>query len=174
MFTGLIEELGSLVSRDGERFRFAANILALGVFLTDTALLIEELETHQHPESLRKLIETLFVLAKEQNLQLFLTTHSMEEAEVLCDRVGILRGSRLLALDTVANLRADYGFQLKITYFPDGLKMDGVTLYGADDQELVAKVRDMGYQKFSVGQTSLEDIYLAMTGGAEGFNDDAF
>jgi len=52
--------------------------LAFGVFLKGTALLIEELETHQHPESLRKLTETLFELAKQQSLQLFLTTHSME------------------------------------------------------------------------------------------------
>ena len=39
---------------------------------------MEELETHQHPESLRKLTQTLFELAKQQDLQLFLTTHSME------------------------------------------------------------------------------------------------
>ena len=136
-------------------------------------MVLDEPTTGLDPQSRRNLWAVLRGY-RERGAFVLLTTHSMEEAEVLCDRVGILRGSRLLALDTVANLRADYGFQLKITYFPDGLKMDGVTLYGADDQELVAKVRDMGYQKFSVGQTSLEDIYLAMTGGAEGFNDDAF
>ena len=40
--------------------------------------LVEELETHQHTESLRKLTQTLFELAKQQDLQLFLTTHSIE------------------------------------------------------------------------------------------------
>jgi hypothetical protein len=39
---------------------------------------VEELETHQHPESLRKLTQALFELGKQQNLQLFLTTHSLE------------------------------------------------------------------------------------------------
>jgi hypothetical protein len=62
----------------GDGLRYALNILALGVVLQGTALLIEELETHQHPESLRKLTQTLFELAKQQELQLFLTTHSME------------------------------------------------------------------------------------------------
>ena len=62
----------------GDGFRYAVNILSFGVVLEGTALLVEELETHQHPESLRKLIETLFELAKQQHLQLFLTTHSME------------------------------------------------------------------------------------------------
>jgi len=62
----------------GDGFRYAVNILSLGVVLQGTALLVEELETHQHPESLRMLTETLFKLAKQQKLQLFLTTHSME------------------------------------------------------------------------------------------------
>jgi AAA15 family ATPase/GTPase len=62
----------------GDGMRYAVNILALGVLLKGTALLVEELETHQHPESLRKLTQTLFELAKQQELQLFLTTHSEE------------------------------------------------------------------------------------------------
>jgi hypothetical protein len=62
----------------GDGFRYAVNILALGMLLKGTALLVEELETHQHPESLRKLTQTLFELAKRQDLQLFLTTHSLE------------------------------------------------------------------------------------------------
>ena len=51
--------------------------IGLGLLLKGTAVLVEELETYQHPESLRKLTETLFEVAKEQDLQLFLTTHSM-------------------------------------------------------------------------------------------------
>jgi ABC-2 type transport system ATP-binding protein len=135
-------------------------------------MVLDEPTTGLDPQSRRNLWSVLRRY-RERGAFVLLTTHSMEEAEVLCDRVGILRESRLLALDTVANLRENYGFQLKITYFPNGPNMDGATLYGADDQELVAKVRDMGYQNFSVGQTSLEDIYLAMIGGVEGFDDSA-
>lgn len=62
----------------GDGLRYAVNILSFGVVLHGTALLVEELETHQHPESLNKLTETLFELAKQHDLQLFLTTHSME------------------------------------------------------------------------------------------------
>jgi AAA15 family ATPase/GTPase len=62
----------------GDGIRYAVNILSLGVLLQGTALLVEELETHQHPESLRKLTQALFELAKQQDLQLFLTTHSLE------------------------------------------------------------------------------------------------
>ena len=47
---------------------------------------------------------------------MLLTTHYMEEAEALCDRVGVIQDGRLLALDTIDNLRADHGFEYKITY----------------------------------------------------------
>ena len=73
-----LPQTGLAVDWLGDGFRYAVNILALGVLLQGTALLVEELETHQHPESLRKLTQTLFELAKQQDLQLFLTTHSME------------------------------------------------------------------------------------------------
>ena len=79
----------------------------------------------------------------------------------------------MLALDTVANLRSNHGFQFKITYSPNGSNSEAVTLYGADDQELVAKMREMGIQEFSVGSTNLEDVYLAITGGMDGFDDRA-
>ena len=73
-----LPHIGIAVDWLGDGLRYALNILALGVLLRGSALLIEELETHQHPESLRKLTQTLFELAKQQDLQLFLTTHSME------------------------------------------------------------------------------------------------
>jgi hypothetical protein len=73
-----LPQTGVAVDWLGDGFRYAVNILALGVLLRGTALLVEELETHQHPESLKMLNQTLFELAKQQDLQLFLTTHSME------------------------------------------------------------------------------------------------
>ena len=77
----------------------------------------------------------------------------------------------MLVVDTVANLLANHGFQFKITYLPNESIRDGVTLYGANDQELVSKVRGMGSQQFCVGRTDLEDVYLAVTGGMDGFDD---
>lgn len=62
----------------GDGVRYAINLLSFGIVLQGTALLIEELETHQHPGSLRMLVNTLFELAKRRQLQLFVTTHSLE------------------------------------------------------------------------------------------------
>ena len=59
---------------DGEKFGFSA--LALAYNRQDTAILWEEIETHQHPSSLRRLIEKLVSIAVSNNLQLFVSTHS--------------------------------------------------------------------------------------------------
>ena len=98
-----------------------------------------------------------------------MTTHYMEEAEALCDRVGIIQGGQLLAMDTLTNLRAGYGFQFKVTYHPNGPLSEPESLFGSDDQELVIKMQEMSVQQFSLGPTNLEDVYLAMTGDTEGF-----
>jgi ABC-2 type transport system ATP-binding protein len=47
----------------------------------------------------------------EHDTTTLLCTHDMAEAEVLADRVGILDGGRLLALDTPAGLERRYGAQ---------------------------------------------------------------
>ena len=76
--TAGLPEHGVAVDWLGDGLRYALNILALGMLLEGTILMVEEPETNQHPESLKKLTQTLFELAKRQNLQLFLTTHSWE------------------------------------------------------------------------------------------------
>jgi len=144
-------------------------------------LVLDEPTTGLDPQS-RRSLWSMLGRYREDGALVLLTTHSMEEAEVLCDRVGIIQGGRLLALDTVSQLRSNYGLQFKVTYFPDqsnfdgpsssGLTKEGTTLYGADDRELVARVQGLGIQQFSVMQTNLEDVYLAMTGGTKEFTEE--
>ena len=91
-----------------------------------------------------------------------LTTHYMEEAEALCDRVGIIQGGNLLALDTVEGLRSAIGYEFKITFDSAGRTE---TIYGSDDKTLVDEVRARGIDEFSVSRTTLEDVYLKLTSG---------
>lgn len=133
-------------------------------------MVLDEPTTGLDPQSRRNLWQLLRSY-QQQGSFVLLTTHSMEEAEALCDRVGIIKGGRLLALDTVNNLRAHHGFEFKVTYFPDGHNTMGTTIYGTDDQELVAQVNALGYQQFAVSRTTLEDIYLALTGRLDEFDD---
>lgn len=64
-----VDDLG-----DGVKYGFAA--IAFAHNRHNTALLLEEIETHQHPSALRKLIKFLVEIAKENHLQLFVSTQS--------------------------------------------------------------------------------------------------
>ena len=97
---------------------------------------------------------------RRRGAAVLLTTHYLEEAEALCDRVGIIQNGRLLALDTVDNLRAAHGFNYKITYESAG---STTTMYGADDRSLVQEVQAKGFDQYAVSRATLEDVYLALT-----------
>ena len=99
---------------------------------------------------------------RQRGSTVLLTTHYMEEAEALCDRVGVIQGGQLLALDTVDNLRAAHGFEYKVTYDSDG---GPKTVYGAKDKALVERVQAKGIHQYAVSRTTLEDVYLALTDG---------
>jgi len=133
-------------------------------------MVLDEPTTGLDPQSRRDLWGVLR-RCREQGTTVLITTHYMEEAESLCDRVGIIQDGGLLALDTVANLRSAHGYEFKVTYVADGPSEKPVTLYGAKDDELLERVRSMGVNHFAISRTSLEDVYLALTGGDEGFDD---
>jgi hypothetical protein len=67
----------------GDGTKYAANILSLCLLLENTALLIEEVESHQHSSALEKFLQNLVDIAIERNIQLFVTTHSLEVIQIL-------------------------------------------------------------------------------------------
>jgi hypothetical protein len=60
----------------GDGFHYGLAILAVAKTRTNTSLFIEEIESHQHPEAIGKLISNLVEIAEMNNLQLFVTTHN--------------------------------------------------------------------------------------------------
>lgn len=73
-----IKESGKLTffSDFGDGFRYGLGLLGTAMSLENTALFIEEIESHQHLGSLRELIKHLVNIARENNLQIFISTHS--------------------------------------------------------------------------------------------------
>lgn len=62
----------------GEGHKSGLALLTIVNFLKNTVLLIEEIETHQHPEALRSLIQKIIEICTANNNQVFVTTHSPE------------------------------------------------------------------------------------------------
>lgn len=110
-----------------------------------------------------------------------LTTHYMDEAEALCDRVAIIDAGKLLKLDTPAALVRGLQAPVRISLAPGSLSLDealGVVDGGAvenDDaaititthqpaQVLAALAQRDALDGLSVKGASLEDVFLDLTG----------
>ena len=73
---------------------------------------------NQRPVSIRRVVLALWDLLTELNSAgqtVMLTTHYMEEADQLCDRVAIMDHGKILALDTPANLKKSTGADTIVT-----------------------------------------------------------
>lgn len=80
--------------------------LAIALIANPSVLVLDEPSSGMDAAAKRALWATLFSVASGRSL--LLTTHSMEEADALCDRAGIM-ASKMLALGTITSLRAKHG-----------------------------------------------------------------
>jgi len=133
-------------------------LIGIAALANPPIMILDEPTTGLDPESRKDVWEFLKVY-RNNGSTVVLTTHYMEEAEELSDRVGIIKEGEFLALDTITQLRSDYGYEYKIT-FKEGLPNNTNILYGSDYTQLVQRVTNRGISEFSIAQTSLEDIYL--------------
>jgi lipooligosaccharide transport system ATP-binding protein len=98
-------------------------LLARALVNNPRILILDEPTTGLDPHSRRAVWDKLNHL-KARNTTLLLTTHYMEEAERLCDRVAIMDSGRIVVIDTPANLTARHGGDLEDVY----LKLTGRSL----------------------------------------------
>ena len=146
-------------------------------------LLLDEPTTGLDPQARHLLWDRLFRL-KQEGVTLILTTHYMDEAEQLCDRLVVMDGGRLVAQGSPAALIEQYcsrevlelrfvaGRQReceplvrdlveRIEVLPDRL-----LLYTDAGDDTLAAVDARGVQPLSalVRRSSLEDVFLSLTG----------
>jgi len=98
-------------------------LLARALVNNPDLLILDEPTTGLDPHSRRAVWDKLNHL-KFRNTTLLLTTHYMEEAEKLCDRVAIMDSGRIVAVDAPENLMAAHGGNLEDVY----LKLTGRSL----------------------------------------------
>lgn len=67
----------------GDGARSSMVLVMVAALAKDTAILIEEPENHQHPGGLAKSMEMLLDLVKQNNIQLFISTHSIEFSKII-------------------------------------------------------------------------------------------
>ena len=110
------------------------------------------------PQARRNLWDLLGTL-NEDGRTVVLTTHYMDEAEALCDRVAIMDHGRILQLDTPAALIAGLAAPTRIT------TADGETVETTDPAEVLTRLAaERRLDGVSVRTATLEDVFLHLTG----------
>ena len=166
--------------------------VALALVHEPEVVLLDELTTGLDPQARREIWELVRAI-REGGATVLLTTHFMEEAERLCDRVAVIRRGRLVALDAPEHLVATAGARRRVTFRVDGTHDSGGHTHAFGSLGSLPTVRSVrridgriiveGHGDALVGdvigvlagsgiraldlrteQSSLEDVFLALTG----------
>src|SRR6478735_796421 len=148
-----------------------------------TVLLLDEPTTGLDPQARHLLWDRLYRL-KQQGVTLVLTTHYMDEAEQLCDRLVVMDKAKIVAEGSprqlidrystreVTELRFPAGVQESLNGQLDGLAerverlADRVLLYADDGEAVAVAAHERGLQPETVlvRRSTLEDVFLRLTG----------
>lgn len=146
-------------------------------------LLLDEPTTGLDPQARHILWDRLFRL-KESGTTLLLTTHYMDEAEQLCDRLVVVDKGRIMAEGTPASLIREYSTRevLEVRFGSDrnaevaprlegiGERIevlpDRILVYSDDGEAELARLTERGLHPITslVRRSSLEDVFLRLTG----------
>ena len=146
-------------------------------------LLLDEPTTGLDPQARHLLWDRLFRL-KQSGVTLIITTHYMDEAEQLCDRLVVMDGGRIAAEGSPAALINEYSTKevLELRFAPgeqDDVEAtvadlgervealpDRLLIYAADGEAALAAAHARGVRPVSslVRRSTLEDVFLRLTG----------
>lgn len=181
----LTEKKDSLVKglSGGQKQRLA---IALALIHDPQIIFLDEPTTGLDPQARRTLWEIILKL-KERGKTVVLSTHYMDEAHVLADRIGIMDQGKLIALDTpnnlVSSIQAESAIEFKVKLPEQAEKFahlesvmnivtnhDFVTLYTRNLQATLidlleyTKEHDIKIADLTTRSATLEDVFLNMTG----------
>lgn len=146
-------------------------------------LMLDEPTTGLDPQARHILWDRLFRL-KEQGVTLVITTHYMDEAEQLCDRLVVMDKGKIMAEDSPAGLIKTYSTKevLEVRFgsernaeMSEKLKQhcerievlpDRILMYADDAEKVLEEIIKQGIHPITslVRRSSLEDVFLRLTG----------
>lgn len=157
--------------------------IARGLINEPEILMLDEPTTGLDPQARHILWDRLFRL-KEQGVTLVITTHYMDEAEQLCDRLIVMDKGKIMAEGSPAELikkysskevlevrfgsarNAEVGEQLSKLGDRVETLPDRILIYSEDGEKILAQIHQLGLepQTSLVRRSSLEDVFLRLTG----------
>ena len=186
---GLADRANALASTLSGGMRRRLEI-ARGLVHNPQILFLDEPTTGLDPVSRISVWEMITHLRVQEGRTLFLTTHYMDEADRLCDRLAIVDQGKVVAMDTPVSLKSSVpgASRIEIQFEPDlpngaadlerlpavkSVRALGSSTYRvssdrgpASAQELIELARDLSLElkALSVQSTTLDDVFLHYTG----------
>jgi len=158
--------------------------IILALISNPEIIFLDEITTGLDPKARRDMWEIVKEL-KDEGKTIFLTTHYMEEAEFLCDRVAIIDKGKIVELDTPEKLIEKSGIEDMISFETKDINIEElkkvkgvnevsfkngeVTIYGRGE-DLLKEVVDYLYlnriyfKNLKTKKPNLEDTFLKFTG----------
>ncbi|MEM2122529.1 MAG: ATP-binding cassette domain-containing protein [Candidatus Bathyarchaeia archaeon] len=191
-----IREVLMLVGLEGEADQLVKNYsggmrrrleIARGLMHYPKVMFLDEPTLGLDVQTRRAIWDYILKLNRDEGITIFLTTHYMEEAEYLSDRVAIIDHGRIMVVDSPENLRNTLGndvitvgcracgeFRLRLEC-EDWVKKaivhdDTLEVYvreGEDKIPIIVRIAEeegVGIRSISLRKPSLEDVYLHYTG----------
>jgi lipooligosaccharide transport system ATP-binding protein len=157
--------------------------IARGLVNEPEILMLDEPTTGLDPQARHILWDRLFRL-KEEGVTLVITTHYMDEAEQLCDRLIVMDKGKIMAEGSPASLIKKYSSKevlevrfgsknnaeaaKKIAHLGDRIEPlpDRILVYSEDGEKVLKQIHKLGLepQTSLVRRSSLEDVFLRLTG----------
>jgi ABC-2 type transport system ATP-binding protein len=186
---GLTERANDLVQTYSGGMRRRLEI-ARGLIHSPEVLFLDEPTIGLDPQSRRAVWDLLEQLRRDTGLTISLTTHYMDEAETLCDRIAIVDGGKIIAIGSPAELKAMVkgSDRIELEVVGDAEKIvamlrgqpgvhevtrdpDGPIVISADDgahamPKIITEIENAGAKVSSIKleRMSLEDVFIRFTG----------
>ena len=164
--------------------------IAGGLLHHPKVLFLDEPTVGLDIQTRRKIWEYIKKIHTEFEMTIFLTTHYMEEADQLCDRIGIIDYGKIQVIDTPQNMKTAMGNEVITLSVTDGgshesflaelKKIETITKINVDDDKIVlfasngAKVipkifqissnLDVKINSISLTAPTLDDVFISYTG----------
>ncbi|MDH7507154.1 MAG: ATP-binding cassette domain-containing protein [Candidatus Thermoplasmatota archaeon] len=191
-----IDEVLKLVDLDDKKDELVKNYsggmkrrleIARGLMHHPTVLFLDEPTLGLDAQTRRAIWEYIKKMNKEEGTTIFLTTHYMDEADYLCDRIGIIDQGKILVIDTTDNLKNSIGNDIitlscdnvdkflneiqKQTWIKNTKIHDSFLTLGVEKGEEkipviveIAQSAGIKINSINVRKPTLDDVFLSYTG----------
>ena len=159
---GLVEKVGAKVRElsGGQRRRLD---VALGIIGSPELLFLDEPTTGFDPEARRSFWELIRTL-KSEGTTILLTTHYLDEAQALADRVGVINEGVIIEIATPDTLGRRNTAPAKVTWLENGATQELLTKNPTEEVLKLSQRFNNQIPELQVLRPNLEEIYLRMIG----------